>query len=371
MMRKCILTGMLIFSDRLHFAALSLLLVLSGCAVQDTFRSERYFWPQPPDKPRIEWLSGYHSQLDLRMTSWRRIKETLVGEDTAIVLKKPVEVRSDSRHDKVYIADLEAAAVFVFDFQEPELRLLSMAATGLTGSVKPVGLALDGNDNLYVLEPRYRKILVFNYSEQFLRAIDLQETRRPLALALDKKLQRLYVSDAELSKIFVFDLNGQLLSSFGGPGDAAGQLNRPVSMAVNSNGELLVAEAFNARIQIFDRQGKFVRTFGARGTGDADFQLIKGVAVDSDDNVYVVDGRSNSIKIFNQSGDLLLAFGGFFVVTGSGKAAPGGFALPVGIDIDARDRMYVVDQLNARLQVFQYLSDKSPNPSLRVPVEAK
>lgn len=334
-------------------------LLLAGCAGHEVKRTEHYFWPQPPEKPRIEWLGGYQSQLDLKMTTGRRIKELLVGEDSPVALKKPVEVRSDARHDKVYIADLEAAAVFVFDFQEPELRMLPTDAAGLPGNVKAVGLALDADDNLYVLEPRYHKILVFNSSEQFLRAIDIREIKRPLAITIDKKRQRLYVSDAELSRINALDLKGTPLFFFGGPGDSNGQFNRPVGMAVNSSGDLLVAEAFNARIQIFDRQGKFMRVFGVRGTGEAEFQLIKGVAVDSDDNVYVIDGRSNNIKIFNQSGDFLLTLGDYYILSGSGKAAPGGFALPVGIDIDSLNRMYVVDQLNARLQVFQYISESS------------
>lgn len=328
-----------------------------GCAVRDAAQTERYFWPQPPERPRIEWLGGYQSQLDLPMTSSRRIKELLVGEDAAVVMKQPVDIRVDAKHDKAYIADLGAASVFVFDFHVPEVRTLSFDDAGLPGSVKAVSLALDGNDNLYVMEPRYSKILVYNSSEKFAKSIDIKTLKRPIALAIDKKRSRLYVADLELSRINVFDLDGRFLFAFAGPGDAAGQLNRPVGMCVNSRGELLVAEAFNARIQIFDSHGKFVRVFGARGTGESQFQLIKGVAVDSDDNVYVIDGRSNNIKIFSDAGAFLLALGDYYVISSSGKAAPGGFALPVGIDIDRRNRIFVVDQLNARMQMFQYFSE--------------
>jgi hypothetical protein len=71
----------------------------------------------------------------------------------------------------------------------------------------------------------------------------------------------------------------------------------------------------------------------------------------------VVDGRSHSVTICNENGELLLTFGGYYAVSESGKIAPGGFALPTSIDIDSNDKIYVADQMNARVQVFQLLSD--------------
>lgn len=338
------------------FALMFVLLSLSGCASPPALR-ERYFWPPPPDPARIEWITVYHSQLDLEKTSFRRLKEALVGEDAPIALSKPAEARIDDAHNKLYVADIEAAAVFVFDITQSDLRMLPLHEAKLSGRLKPIGLALDRDKNLFVLEPNHRKILVFNHLEKYVRTIDLAEIcKRPVALAIDKKQQRVYVSDAELSVILALDFNGALLHTIGGPGDSAGRLNRPVGMVVNSAGELLVADAFNARIQKFDNQGRYIKSFGNRGTGIGDFQLIKSVAVDPDNNVYVADGRSNSIKIFNKNGELLLVFGGYYAVSSSGKLAPGGFALPMSIDIDDNGRMYIVDQLNARIQVFQYIA---------------
>jgi len=40
---------------------------------------------------------------------------------------------------------------------------------------------------------------------------------------------------------------------------------------------------------------------------------------------------------------------------GSVGSGPGEFFLPAGLFIDKRNRVYVVDQGNARVQVFQYL----------------
>jgi hypothetical protein len=151
-------------------------------------------------------------------------------------------------------------------------------------------------------------------------------------------------------------LDGRYLNKIGSGGDADGQFNLPISVAVNSKGHLIVADAFGANVQIFDSDGQFLHKFGQRGDAAGDFQLVKSVAVDSEDNIYVVDGRMHNISIFNQQGELLLILGGYYAVSGSGKVSPGGFSVPIGVDIDSTDRIYVVDQLNARVQVFQYLS---------------
>lgn len=337
-----------------------LLIIVSGCATKEAVRSERYFWPPPPDEPRIEWLHTYSSQLDLKMTSFRSIKEAIVGKDAPISIKKPVEVRVDAVLDKIYVADLEIGGVIVFDLQQNELRLLSIAISGFPARIAPIALAIDGDSNLYILEPRYRKILVYGPSEKYIRSIDLDKIcQRPVALAIDKVRGRLYVSDAKTNKIFAFDLNGVQLFGFGGPGDSEGAFNMPVGLTIGSTGDIIVADSFNARIQIFNSSGSFMRSFGRRGDRAGDFQLIKSVAVDKDDNIYVVDGRSHSVTIFNKTGDLLLSLGSYYAVSDSGKLAPGGFSLPVGIDIDGRGRIFIVDQLNARIQVFQYLAHQS------------
>lgn len=347
-----------------HFCNFTVLFVLSlalnGCAPKELIRAERYFWPPPPDVPRIEWLHSYSSQLDLEMTPFRKFKEAVVGQDAPIALKKPVEVRADALLDKIYVADLEIGGIYVFDLKSNESRILSTSGFNLPERIFPIGLALDGAHNLYVLEPRLRKVLVFDDSEKYLRSIDLvMFCQRPVALAIDKGRGRLYVSDALQNKIFALDLNGSLLFSFGGPGDGEGNFNLPVSIAIGSDGDIVVADSFNARIQIFHESGAFKMSFGRRGDAAGDFQLIKSVAVDGDNHIYVVDGRSNSVSIFNQTGELLMSYGSYYAVSSTGKMAPGGFSLPVGIDIDSRGRIFVVDQLNSRIQVFQYLATAS------------
>ena len=58
------------------------------------------------------------------------------------------------------------------------------------------------------------------------------------------------------------------------------------------------------------------------------------------------------VNVFDEQGQLLL-----FV--GQGGSQAGEFSLPAGLYIDEQDRIYVADQGNSRIQVFQYVKAKA------------
>lgn len=340
--------------------AILALLTISACAGVETAEPERYFWPPPPDVPRIEWIKAYSSQLDIEKTALQRFWAAVSGDDRPLSLVKPLEVKSVPELQRFYVSDVGRSAVMVYDLGRHEVRTLT-TPPGAPLIQHPLSLVYDGDYNLYLLERRSNTVVVFDKAEKYQRVIHLSAIPRirPIALSLDRKQERLLVADGGSKKVHVLDLQGRLLFSIGSGGDGDGQFNLPVAMVVNSVGEIIVGDAFSAAVQIFSADGTFLRKFGRRGDARGDFQLIKSVAVDSDDNIYVVDGKSHSISVFNRQGEFLLSLGGYYAVASSGKLAPGGFSVPVGIDIDSTDRMYVVDQLNSRIQVFQYLSPKN------------
>lgn len=336
-----------------------LTLLCSACAAPQKVVKERYVWPPPPDVARIEWLHTFSSQLDIEKNSTQLFWAAIAGEDAPQNLIKPVEVKSVPEQNRFYVSDIGRSAVIVFDLDKHEVRMIGNS-DGSLPLLLPLSIALDSGGSIYVLERRSAGIHVFGPDEKFQRVIHLKpmSVKSPTSMIIDQKKNHIYVSDAATRKIFVFDFSGGLVRTIGGSGEGDGQFNLPVAMAFNSKGNLVVADAFSARVQIFDATGRFISKFGRRGDSQGDFQLIKSIAIDSSDNIYVVDGRAHNISIFNQQGELLLVLGGFYASAETGKLAPGGFSVPIGIDIDANDKIYVVDQMNARVQVFQYFSEE-------------
>ncbi|MEO5656528.1 MAG: hypothetical protein ABIO65_01425, partial [Nitrospiria bacterium] len=71
-------------------------------------------------------------------------------------------------------------------------------------------------------------------------------------------------------------------------------------------------------------------------------------------------GLYDTVQIFNQAGELLMNFG-------SAGTTEGAFWLPTGVAVDRRDRIYVADTYNARVQVFRLIS---PEPQAMQPLPA-
>ncbi len=333
--------------------------LFAGCAGQQV-KSERFFWPPLPDRPRLEWLNAYHNRLDLPQQGFSKVMGAIVGQDEGLAFKKPLDIASDG-NGKVYVTDPGLGGVVVYDFVKSDVHLL--AGNDALRMFKQVGaLTVDNEGNLYIADMQKKLVMIFDKNENPVRSINIDtHVVQPGGLAVDSGRKRLIVVDGKGHKVVLFSLDGTFIANFGERGARDGEFNFPFPVALTSKGEIVVGDVMNARVQVFDSDGKFLRKFGTRGDGLADFQILKGVAVDSEDNIYVTDGRGHKMMIFSSKGDYLLTIGGQYAAISTGRIAPGGFLIPQGIDIDKNDVIYVVDQLNMRFQVFQYISDSRLN----------
>ena len=343
--------------------------LVAGCAGQQVKSEQRFFWPPLPERPRVEWLGAYSDQNDFPKEGFAAFMEKVVGESSeAMSLTKPVDIYSDGK-GKVFVADPGLQGVMVFDMIEKQTAMLG----GENASIQftsPVAVTGDSQGLIYVSDSAKGRILVFDSKGNSRRVVDTApHVKRTGSVALDEKRQRMLVVDTREHRIVVLDMQGNFITTIGKRGGEDGEFNFPVAITLNHKDEIIVADAMNARVQIFDKDGKFLRKFGQRGDGPADFQIIKGVAVDSEDHIYVTEGKGHKLVIFGTNGEYLLTVGGLYSSVTTGKRAPGGFVIPQGISIDDKDVIYVVDQLNRRFQVFQYISDaflgRNPIPGLQ------
>ncbi|MBF0501420.1 MAG: hypothetical protein HQM09_14870 [Candidatus Riflebacteria bacterium] len=97
---------------------------------------------------------------------------------------------------------------------------------------------------------------------------------KPVGLALDRK-GRLLVSSSGSHQIYIFQYsNGALLGVIGKKGRGQGMFDAPLDIDVSSEGLLAVADSNNRRIQIFDADGKFQREiYYKEETGKKELQL--------------------------------------------------------------------------------------------------
>ena len=337
----------------LLFAAV---LLLCSCVSSQPIAKKRMFWPSPPEPPRYEWVGFYSNSADMHEGEVKSWYGSIVGEEVSHTLQRPMSVASDGRGN-VYVTDSEGGNAYRFDFNNKRVDKFGGKAYGDSiGQVN--GVAVDAAGNAYVSDSRKRKIFVVTPQNEPLKVIDVSASTEFIGkFAIDNTNGHIVLTDLKKHQIVITDMDGKQIRSFGKRGDGAGEFNLPVAVAIEKDGGIVVADSLNARIQRFTSKGDFVSKFGRRGDSPGDLSLIKGVAVDSEGHIYVTDGKDHRVTVFSTKGELLIVLGGIFAQTLGSRLAAGGFLVPQGIFIDQNDRVYVADQLNKRIQVFQYLSD--------------
>lgn len=150
-----------------------------------------------------------------------------------------------------------------------------------------------------------------------------------------------------------YDLSGNLIQTFSSRGTGPGQNGAPHGVAVDPNdGSIYVADLNNAEIDKFDAAGNYLTTWSTFVPGGTvPFPYTPRLTVDSQSRVYQVSSHvvppdfSNRIILRSSTGATLRIMG----TNGSGN---GQFGVIHGIAVGPSDELYVVDQGNHRIQVF-------------------
>ncbi len=334
--------------------AATALLLLAGCATAAKKEQARLVWPPPPLTTRIEFVRSIVSDEDLARdtTFTQKLVAFLTGAQPApnrIVEPMGIAISDDGR--RLYVSDFAQLAVFVFDFGEKKFMKIGVEEK----LARPLGLALDGEEHLYVVEQEKRGVSVFDRNGRRLRFMTHATLERPTGIALDRQRGKIYVADTSHSRstahgVKVFNMQGDLTGTVGlGKGSAPGQFMFPTYLAVDGEGNLYVTDTLNSRVEMFDPEGRYLRSFGQRGSAWGMFDKPKGVALDSFGNVYVADSGWSNVQIFNAKGQILLFFGGRGPV-------PGMLQNPTAVAIDRSNRIWVADYLGHRVQEYRLVN---------------
>jgi DNA-binding beta-propeller fold protein YncE len=144
-----------------------------------------------------------------------------------------------------------------------------------------------------------------------------------------------YVVDSATGQVAIFDAFGRYVGAV-----TAGA--KPLGIAVDSTGRIYLGDEATGSVSVFDAQWSFLYKLGA---GDGEFQMPNHIALDPVSNtVYVADSQANAVKVFSGA-TLVTQFG-------SAGAENGEFDFPTGISVSTNGEVFVVDQNNDRVEVF-------------------
>jgi sugar lactone lactonase YvrE len=314
-------------------------------------------WPTPPELPRFAYETSLRSLADLQVkTEESRLRQLVSGirPPDSNVLEKPSTVAA--RDGRVFVADSVRHSVVVFDV--PRRKVFQFGLRPPAALSKPTAIALDHRGRVYVSDATLRKVFVYDSLGLHQLTIGAPaELHRPTGVAVNADGSRVYVidradNDSERQRVVVYGADGKLLDEIGRRGRGEGEFNMPVQAVVSADGNLHVLDAGNFRVQTFDGQGRHLRSFGQAGAGLGQFARPRALACDDEGRLYVSDGAFGNVQVFTERGELLLAIG-----RGGRRDLPGRYGVIAGVAVDNSGRLYVFDQLFAKVEVIRWLSE--------------
>lgn len=210
---------------------------------------------------------------------------------------------------------------------------------------KPFGVKFDRQGRLLVTDSELGALIRFDRKG---RRMDVFGTsgpirlKRPMGLAVGAD-DTVYVADGGLQRIVAFDSEGNMKAAFGRPGD----LNNPTGVAVSPDqSRLFVADSRAHRIAVFEiRSGALLRTFGQQGDKEGEFNHPTSLAFSREGELLVVDQINARIEVFSEEGEFLDAFGHAGVGFGN-------FVRPKDVALDDEGLIYVTDAAFSNVQIF-------------------
>ena len=180
-------------------------------------------------------------------------------------------------------------------------------------------------------------------------------------ISIDKQ-DRVYVFNRGAHPLLIFDREGNFQSTWG-----EGIFKRAHGSCVDEDGNVLCTDDFNHTVRKFTADGKMLMTLGTEDKpsdtgyvnmfdffaslvtitkGGGPFNRPTGVAVGPSGNIYISDGYGNAqVHKFSQDGKHLSSWG----EPGTG---PSQFRLPHNVWVDKKERVWIPDRENSRIQIF-------------------
>ena len=250
-------------------------------------------------------------QAPLRSQLFKRVQ--IIGSRGVGVgqLNKPRSVAVDTQ-DNLYVVDMtgrvqkfSSNGVFLLSWQMPQTSL-----------GKPKGMGRDRDGNIVVLEPHYQRVNVFSPEGKLVaqwgkHGTNAGELMMPRAVAVNSRREVFLSEYGLVERVQKFAPRGEeLLGSFGHPGNAPGEFNRPEGLCVDAQDRIYVADSCNHRIQVFSSDGKFLRAYGKAGKGKGELSYPYDICVDAAGRQYVCEFGNSRIQVFDASDQPLEIIGG-------------------------------------------------------------
>tara|TARA_A100001037_G_scaffold306693_1_gene354111 strand:+ start:7897 stop:8841 length:945 start_codon:yes stop_codon:yes gene_type:complete len=249
------------------------------------------------------------------------------------------------------------------------------------------GVACDSRDNVYVAvrnlpypQTLSGAILVFNRDGKFIKSIGENIFTTPHLLYINSN-DEIFYTDATDHTVRKISPSGKIQMTLGGYTLGEGKrpidrfktispdgkpFNRPTKIVEHkTTGELFVSDGYGQnRVHRLKPDGEVIVSWGETGKGKSQFELPHSINLDNRDRVFVLDRPNNRCQIFNINGDYLEEWGN--IVSDNEQILSSGEKGPNDLIIDEQDVLHIVSGFG-KLSLISLNGDRlgewTPGPS--------
>lgn len=184
--------------------------------------------------------------------------------------------------------------------------------------VEVTAVATDSQNRVYVFNRGTNPVVIFSPEGKFISAWGKGVFARAHGITIGPDNAVYCVDDLDHT-VKKFSADGQLLMTLGTSGHYSNTgatsvdyrniqrvglpFNFPTNLAISPSGDLYVADGYgNARIHRFSAEGELLFSWGEPGDGPGQFQIPHGIAIDHNGHVYVADRENSRVQIFSADG---------------------------------------------------------------------
>jgi len=217
---------------------------------------------------------------------------------------------------------------------------------------KPMGVTVDAAGLVYVADMDAGNIRVIDFAA---RKMTLYSEKTPVGLPIGLVTDsrgNLYVADGYGKQVLMLNANRVMVRTIG-----AGTFGKPTFMAVNEGlGRLYVSDVVKHEVAVFSlATGEKLFAFGKKGTGTGELYGPQGIAINKKGQLFVAEQLNARVQVFDAEGKHQYMFG-------KRGDNPFQFEGPRGLAFDSDENLFVAETRKAAVQILK--ADGTPLTSL-------
>jgi sugar lactone lactonase YvrE len=192
----------------------------------------------------------------------------ILDQNTDDKLKIKGAMALTAHEGKLYVANSNLGTVLRVDPSGRVEEVITPQMEVGEHALRPIGIAVASNGQIILSDPDNHRVLRLSPTGDLIASLGSGKRdsgeygfNTPGAVALDGE-DNFYVLDMLNSSVKKYSPDGQFLLSVGGAGDTEGSFSRPKGLAVDTVGNIFVSDALMVAVQVFLPTGEYAGFIG-------------------------------------------------------------------------------------------------------------